>query len=513
MKASSGGDTLDAGGDASHDVAPAALAEGDGSFGRVAPGAGVDARFTESESGALAIGAVVPAEGDARFDGGHDAAGTRRDASIVADAAPRAADRFGTGRSGTSRAAGDGGANAAQVLSTGNGVAESSASAAAVGVSRTVREERPELATFGALLERVRTRFPSEQVHEITRAFGVARDAHEGQTRHSGEPYLTHPVAVAGIVLDMQLDHVSVMGALLHDVLEDTDVTRGDLVAAFGEELAHVVDGLSKLTSVESLSKEEAQAESFRKMLLAMVSDIRVILIKLADRLHNMRTIGALRPDKQRRIGRETLDVYAPIASRLGIYSVKNELEDLGFRAVYPMRARVLAASVEQARRQSRGSSVARVAARLEAALGEEGIDGAVTGRDKHLYSLYTKMLKKQLPFQRVFDLTALRVVVGSSVDECYRVLGIVHRLYKPISRPLQGLRRGAQGERLPVPCTPCSPTVPTACRSRCRSGRARWTPSPSPASPPTGPTRAGRACPASTTVVPTTGRAAGCRT
>jgi len=294
------------------------------------------------------------------------------------------------------------------------------------------RAERPELAAFAALLERVRGRFPSEQVHEITRAFTLARDAHEGQTRHSGEPYVTHPVAVAGIVLDMQLDHVSVMGALLHDVLEDTPVTREELAAAFGEGLAHVVDGLSKLTHVEALSKEEAQAGSFRKMLLAMVSDIRVILIKLADRLHNMRTIGALRPDKQRRIGRETLDVYAPIASRLGMYSIKNELEDLGFRAVYPARARVLAASVEQARHQHRGANVTRVSARIETALAEEGIEARVSGRDKHLYSLYQKMLKKQLPFERVFDLAALRVVVGT-VDECYRVLGIVHRLHTPV--------------------------------------------------------------------------------
>ena len=300
------------------------------------------------------------------------------------------------------------------------------------GLSALSHGERPELAAFAALLERVRGRFPSDQVHEITRAFALARDAHEGQTRHSGEPYVTHPVAVAGIAMDMHLDHVSVMGALLHDVLEDTAVGRGELVTAFGEELAHVVDGLSKLTHVETLSKEEAQAESFRKMLLAMVTDIRVILIKLADRLHNMRTIGALRPDKQRRIGRETLRVYAPIASRLGMYSVKNELEDLGFRAVYPSRARVLAASVEQARRQNRGANVARVSARIETALAEEGIDGTVSGRDKHLYSLYQKMLKKQLPFQRVFDLAALRVVVGS-IDECYRVLGIVHRLHTPV--------------------------------------------------------------------------------
>ena len=312
------------------------------------------------------------------------------------------------------------------------GAAPSGDASTAPAPPRATLDERPELAAFAELLERVRGRFASAQVHEISRAFALARDAHEGQTRSSGEPYITHPIAVAGIVLDMQLDHVSVMGALLHDVLEDTDVGRGELVAAFGEELAHVVDGLSKLTNLPTRTKAEVQAESFRKMLLAMVSDIRVILIKLADRLHNMRTIGALRPDKQRRIGRETLDVYAPIASRLGMYSVKNELEDLGFRAVYPMRARVLASSVEQARHQSRGSKIARAAARIEATLGEEGIEGTVSGREKHLYSLYTKMLKKQLPFQRVYDLAALRVVVGS-VDECYRVLGIVHRLYTPV--------------------------------------------------------------------------------
>jgi len=298
--------------------------------------------------------------------------------------------------------------------------------------SESPSSARIEMVAFSQLSERVRSRFPPAQAREIGRAYALARDAHEGQTRHSGEPYITHPLAVAGIVLDMQLDHVSVMGALLHDVVEDTDVQRADLVEAFGETVAHVVDGLSKLSHLEARSKEEAQAESFRKMLLAMVSDIRVILIKLADRLHNMRTIGALRPDKQRRIGRETLDIYAPIASRLGIYSVKNELEDLGFRAVYPMRARVLQECVDTARRQHRGSNVARASARIQTALGEEGIEATLRGRDKHLYSLYTKMAEKQLPFQRVFDLAALRVVVDS-VEDCYRVLGVVHGLYRPI--------------------------------------------------------------------------------
>jgi len=287
-------------------------------------------------------------------------------------------------------------------------------------------------AAWRELLDLLHERFDAEQIASITRAFTMARDAHAGVPRSSGEPYITHPLAVAGIVVRMHLDHHSVMAALLHDVLEDTRVSRGEISAAFGEEVAHMVDGVSKLTDVEFRTKEEAQAESFRKMLLAMVTDIRVILIKLADRLHNMRTIGALHPDKQRRIGRETLEVYAPIAARLGMYAIKNELEDLGFRARYPMRARVLATNVEQVYKR-RESAVAKVAARIETVLQEAGIEnGAVSGRAKHLYSLYAKMSNKQLTFDRVFDVFGLRVVVDA-VDDCYRVLGLVHGLYKPL--------------------------------------------------------------------------------
>lgn len=290
---------------------------------------------------------------------------------------------------------------------------------------------RIEWQAYGALLEQLNSRFTSEQVAEVTRAFTVARDAHAGQTRSSGEPYITHPIAVASIVLSMELDHYSVMAALMHDVIEDTPVSRADLVEAFGEEVTHIVDGVSKLSHLKFRSKQEAQAESFRKMLLAMVSDIRVIMIKLADRMHNMRTIGALRPDKRRRIGKETLEIYAPIASRLGMYTIKNELEDLGFRACYPMRSRILEATVEQSHR-NRDFIIERVAERIEASLSEKGIQANVSGREKHLYSLYNKMLRKQLPFQRVFDMLALRVVVGS-VEECYQVLGLVHQLYRPI--------------------------------------------------------------------------------
>lgn len=289
---------------------------------------------------------------------------------------------------------------------------------------------RLERQAYTGLLEQLNSRFSTDKIAEISRAYALARDAHAGQTRSSGEPYITHPIAVASIVLSMRLDHHSVMAALMHDVLEDTQVSRDDMVAAFGEEVTHIVDGVSKLNHLKFRSKQEAQAESFRKMLLAMVSDIRVIMIKLADRLHNMRTIGSLRPDKRRRIGKETLEVYSPIASRLGMFTVKNELEDLGFRACYPMRSRVLEATVEQAHR-NRNHIIDRVSARIEASLSEKGIEASVTGREKHLYSLYNKMLKKQLPFERVFDMLALRVVV-STEEQCYQVLGLVHQLYAP---------------------------------------------------------------------------------
>ncbi len=286
-------------------------------------------------------------------------------------------------------------------------------------------------AAFEQLLERIAPIFSEHEISEVEAAFAVAHKAHATQTRSSGEPYITHPISVAHIVLDMQLDYQSVMAALLHDVLEDTKTSREELVDAFGDEVASIVDGLSKLNYLEFKSKEEAQAESFRKMLLAMVSDIRVILIKLADRLHNMRTIGVLSRARQTRIGRETLDVYAPIAGRLGMFKIKNELEDLGFECCYPARSRVLGDKVSQAHR-NRNHIVKKIEEHIHSSLLEKGIEASVSGREKHLYGLYRKMQKKQLSFQEVFDMFALRVVV-SDIDECYRVLGIVHQLYTPI--------------------------------------------------------------------------------
>ncbi|MCL4125136.1 UNVERIFIED_CONTAM: hypothetical protein GTU68_049389 [Idotea baltica] len=281
------------------------------------------------------------------------------------------------------------------------------------------------------LLERIKPIFTDQEIALVEQAYEVAHKAHATQTRSSGEPYITHPITVAHIVLDMQLDCQSVMAALLHDVLEDTKTSREELVEAFGDEVASIVDGLSKLNYLEFKSKEEAQAESFRKMLLAMVSDIRVILIKLADRLHNMRTIGVLSRDRQKRIGRETLDVYAPIAGRLGMFKIKNELEDIGFECCYPARSRVLGGKVAQSHR-NRNHVVGKIEEHILANLRAKGINATVTGREKHLFGLYRKMQRKQLSFQEVFDMFALRVVVDD-IDECYRVLGIVHQLYTPI--------------------------------------------------------------------------------
>ncbi len=281
------------------------------------------------------------------------------------------------------------------------------------------------------LIDRIKPLFSASEVELVERAYAVAHKAHASQTRSSGEPYITHPISVAHIVLDMQLDHQSVMAALLHDVLEDTNTSREELVAEFGDDVTAIVDGLSKLNYLEFKSKEEAQAESFRKMLLAMVSDIRVILIKLADRLHNMRTIGVLSRSRQQRIGRETLDVYAPIAGRLGMFKIKNELEDIGFECCYPARSRVLGAKVLQSHR-NRIHIVSKLEEHIQANLRAKGINASVTGREKHLFGLYRKMQRKQLSFQEVFDMFALRVVVDD-IDECYRVLGIVHQLYTPI--------------------------------------------------------------------------------
>ncbi|MFB2735607.1 bifunctional GTP diphosphokinase/guanosine-3',5'-bis pyrophosphate 3'-pyrophosphohydrolase [Shewanella mangrovisoli] len=283
---------------------------------------------------------------------------------------------------------------------------------------------------FEGLKESASGYLEPEQVELLKQAYQVARDAHEGQMRTSGEPYITHPVAVARILAEMRLDHETLMAALLHDTIEDTYVTKEDLAEQFGEAVAELVEGVSKLDKLKFRDKKEAQAENFRKMMMAMTQDIRVILIKLADRTHNMRTLGALRPDKRRRIARETLEIYAPIANRLGIHNIKTELEDLGFQAYYPMRYRVLK-EVVKAARGNRKELIQGIEAAVLTRLNDAGIKGKVKGREKNLYSIYNKMQSKELQFQEVMDIYAFRVIVDS-IDTCYRVLGAMHGLYKP---------------------------------------------------------------------------------
>ncbi len=269
------------------------------------------------------------------------------------------------------------------------------------------------------------------QITEVYRAYVFGAESHEGQFRKSGEPYITHPLAVATILAEMRIDYRSLMAAILHDVIEDTGVTKQQLETEFGNEVAELVDGVSKLTHIHFESKVEAQAANFRKMILAMVKDIRVILIKLADRLHNMRTLGVMRPDKCRRIARETLEIYVPIASRLGMNQLRLDLEDLGFSAYYPNRYKTLKQAVLKAR-GNRKEIVQRIETAIKSRLEQEEIPCQVLGREKHIYSLYQKMKRNHLNFSEVMDVYAFRIVVDS-VDSCYRILGTMHNLYKPV--------------------------------------------------------------------------------
>lgn len=270
-----------------------------------------------------------------------------------------------------------------------------------------------------------------DQVREIYRAYQFGAEAHEGQRRASGEPYIHHPIQVARILAEMRLDHQSIVAAILHDVIEDTDTAKAQIAKIFGKEVAELVDGVSKLTQISFESRAEAQAEYFRKMLMAMARDIRVILVKLADRLHNMRTLAALASPKRRRIARETLEIYAPIAHRLGLNNIRLELEDLGFKALYPVRHRVLAAEVKKARGH-RKQVIRKIETAMKRRLRQEQLSARVEGREKHLYSLYRKMRTRRLSFSEVLDVYAFRIIVDSA-DDCYRALGKIHSLYKPV--------------------------------------------------------------------------------
>ena len=285
--------------------------------------------------------------------------------------------------------------------------------------------------TIDALDSTLRSYLNPEQTNHVKRAYYFAEQAHFGQLRRSGEEYVTHPLAVAGILADMHMDHQSLMAAMLHDVIEDTGIPKSAIGKQFGPTVAELVDGVSKLTQMEFETLEEKQAENFQKMALAMARDIRVILVKLADRLHNMRTLGVLQAGKARRIARETLDIYAPIAQRLGMNTVRIEFEDLGFNALYPMRARRIDAALRSARGH-RKELVDKIRHQIETTLAQEGHEVEVLGREKHLYSIYKKMKSKRKSFSEIMDIYAFRIIVDS-VDTCYRVLGCIHSLYKPV--------------------------------------------------------------------------------
>lgn len=272
---------------------------------------------------------------------------------------------------------------------------------------------------------------PPADIELVRDAFYVSRDAHAGQYRKSGDPYISHPIAVAIILADWHLDAQALSAALLHDVVEDTSATAEDIQNQFGKAVAHLVEGVSKLDKLSFANEQHAQAENFRKMLLAMAQDVRVILIKLADRLHNMRTLGELRAEKRKRIAAETLEIYAPIANRLGLHAVYQELEDVGFQFLHPNRYKVLKKAV-QAARGNRRELVGRVKVAIQERLLQAELEASVGGREKHLYSVYRKMQEKNLAFSEVFDIYGFRVVV-KDIPSCYLALGALHGLYKPI--------------------------------------------------------------------------------
>ena len=286
---------------------------------------------------------------------------------------------------------------------------------------------------FAELLQKeLETYLSPEHVDACHQAYLVAEEAHSSQTRRSGEPYIVHPVSAALILAKMRLDYQSIMATLLHDVFEDTSVKRDTLIHKFGAEVTALVEGVTKLTQIKFETKAHAQAEYFRKMVLAMVKDIRVIIVKLADRLHNMQTLGAMPAAKMQRIARETLDIYAPIANRLGMHYLYTSLEDLGFQALYPMRHRVLKSAVEKTRGHRKELTI-QVEKDLKEALDKLGIPfDKLYGRQKHLYGIYRKMKKKKVSLAEITDVFAFRIITPS-IDACYRILGVLHQTYKPL--------------------------------------------------------------------------------
>ena len=296
---------------------------------------------------------------------------------------------------------------------------------------QTIPEEVAAPATIDSLCLQLGTYLSAEQIERVRKAFDFAAVAHATQRRRTGHAYITHPLAVATELSTMRMDTESIMAALLHDVLEDCGVTKPALASEFGKDVAEIVDGVSKLKEIFK-SKAEAQAENFQKMAMAMARDLRVILVKLADRLHNMRTLRVLDRDKQHRIARETLDFYAPIANRLGMHAVRVEMEDLAFAAIYPLRSERIGKAIRRAR-GNRRALVEEIERAVANTLQREGIPAGVTGREKHLYAIYSKMKTQRKSFSEIMDVYGFRIVVDR-VDTCYRALGVVHNLYKPVA-------------------------------------------------------------------------------
>jgi len=284
---------------------------------------------------------------------------------------------------------------------------------------------------FRELLRRMRDNRPNDDLELVRKAYEFSQKHHSGQQRASGEPYLVHPLEVALVLSEMKMDSVAVAAGLLHDSVEDTSVTIVDIRKEFGEQVAHLVEGVTKISKIDFSSQEEQQAENLRKMMLAMVDDIRVVLIKLADRLHNMRTLEHLPAGRQQKIARETLDIYGPIAHRLGMGKIRGELEDLGFRYLDPIGYQQVHDAVEARRKKGEQflSSVERV---LREKLDEANINANVESRIKRLYSIHKKLLKQRISVDQVYDLYAMRVIT-KSVQDCYAVLGIVHNLWRPV--------------------------------------------------------------------------------
>ena len=300
-----------------------------------------------------------------------------------------------------------------------------------------------------ALRELLTTYLKPADLEKVESALAMASAAHEGQLRQSGDPYITHPLAVAKILARWHLDPQALIAALLHDVVEDTLTTKADIAKKFGKAVADLVDGVSKLDKLQFATLEEAQAENFRKMLLAMARDVRVILIKLADRLHNMRTLDAVPQAKRERVAKETLEIYSPIANRLGLSGLYYELEDLGFKYLHPNRFAVLEKAVKAAR-GNRREVVGKILDGINHRLKEFKVEASVSGREKYLSSIYKKMQEKHISFSEVLDIYGFRIVV-LDVASCYLALGALHTLYKPFPGQVQGLHRDSKSQWLPI--------------------------------------------------------------